>query len=241
MSEETWHSVWERKGARAAAQESYSEDDLFAANGYDTPLGIISARGRRQMARKVVEALQARPGRSLLDVGCGSGAMLSLLRETGARLAGVDFSTTLVEIARRSLPDVEILTAEAAKLPFPTGQFDAALSNGVFLYFTDFQYAAAALEEMLRVCGSAGRLFIGDVPDLGKKESCIAARRSAGASLSPAHLYYPQRFFEEFAAGHALRATFADQDIPDYANTSYRFNVVLEPVLPQPKCGRGVE
>jgi hypothetical protein len=81
---------------------------------------------------------------------------------------------------------------------------------------------------MLRVCRAPRRLLIGDVPDLDKKESCLAIRRAAGSSLTPEHLFYPKQFFEDFAAAHALSATIADQDIPDYANAPFRFNVVFE-------------
>jgi ubiquinone/menaquinone biosynthesis C-methylase UbiE len=123
---------------------------------------------------------------------------------------------------------ISVSTAEAASLPFPSNRFDAVFSHGVFLYFPDFQYAGDALREMLRVCRASGRLLIGDVPDLDKKETCVAARRAAGSSLLPEHLYYPKGFFQDFAASHSLPVTVTDQDIPDYANTPYRFNVLFE-------------
>jgi ubiquinone/menaquinone biosynthesis C-methylase UbiE len=225
--EESWQEVWERKGARSPKKETYTADDLFAANGYDTPLGATGNESRERMVKNIVDALRPGPGKSLLDAGCGAGAFLSMLRETGAALAGVDYSTSLVETARRALPGLDIRVAEAALLPFPDSHFDAVLSNGVFLYFRDMDYAAKALNEMLRVCRPAGRILIADIADLGKKERCLEARRAAGASLTPPHLYYPKSFFEKFAAEHALGIEVFDQNIPGYANTPFRFNVVL--------------
>jgi ubiquinone/menaquinone biosynthesis C-methylase UbiE len=228
MMNETWHSVWERKGSAIASNENYSEDALFAANGYDTPLGVTSARSRRHMLRTIAGALKIAPHKSLLDVGCGSGAMLSMLRDRELQLSGVDFSASLVELARRSLKDADIRTAEAAELPFASCQFDMVLCHGVFLYFQDFQYAGTALKEMLRVCQPRARIWIGDIPDLDKKDICLAVRRAAGASLTPEHLFYSKQFFETFAAACALRPTIVDQDVPDYANSPFRFNVLLE-------------
>jgi ubiquinone/menaquinone biosynthesis C-methylase UbiE len=228
MTGETWHSVWERKGAAQPIQETYSQDELFAVNGYDTPTGITSVRGRQEMLRNIIAGLGVSPGRSLLEVGCGSGAILAMLRDKGAHLTGVDFSASLVEIARQSLDGIDIRVAEAGALPFASGQFDMVLSHGVFLYFADFQYASAALREIFRVCRRAARFLIGDIPDLEKKESCLAARRAAGASLTPEHLYYPKSFFKDFATVHSLRVAISDQDIPDYANSRFRFNVLFE-------------
>jgi hypothetical protein len=115
MTNEAWHSVWERKGSASASKENHSEDELFAANGYDTPLGVTSVRSRRHMLRTIAGALKIAPHKLLLDVGCGSGAMLSMLRDTELQLSGVDFSASLVKLARRSLKDADIRTAEAAR------------------------------------------------------------------------------------------------------------------------------
>lgn len=228
MTDETWRSVWERKGAAQPIKENYSQDELFAASGYDTATGITSVRSREHMLRNIITSLGVSPGKSLLDVGCGSGAILSMLRDKGVQLTGADFSAPLVELARHSLKGIDIRTAEAVSLPFASCQFDIVLSHGVFLYFSDFRYAGAALEEILRVSRASARFLIGDIPDLEKRESCLAVRRAAGASLTPEHLYYPKRFFEDFAAAHSLRVAVSDQDIPDYANSPFRFNVLFE-------------
>ena len=228
MTKENWKSVWERKGAGAAGQRAYTEDELFALNGYDTSLARINAASRAFIVRNIASALALEPGRSLLEVGCGAGAILFMLRSTGAQVAGVDASASMAEIARRALPGVEIRVAEAGSLPYPDTRFDAVLCHGVFLYFADLAYAAAALSEMLRVCRAPGRLLVGDVPDLAKKEACLSARRAAGASLSPEHLFYPKQFFEDFAAAHSLHVSITDQDVPGYANSPFRFNVCFE-------------
>ncbi|HEY4363764.1 MAG TPA: class I SAM-dependent methyltransferase [Bryobacteraceae bacterium] len=225
MEQETWHSIWERKGVSGSRKTAYSQEELFAANGYDTPLGRTTEAIRERMLGKVVEVLAPGPGVSLLDAGCGSGAFLSMLGGTGAALSGADFSESLVAIARKALPGLDIRVAEAAKLPFAEGSFDAVLSHGVFLYFPNAEYATRALLEMIRVTRGAARLFISDIPDLAKKEQCLAARRAAGASVVPEHLYLAKEFFEDFASEHSLRVRIWDQDVPDYENTPYRFNV----------------
>ena len=228
MSRETWKEVWERKGKAAAGRDRYSVEELFAADGFDTATGKTSEAGRARIGDVIRRNLGIAAGQRILEVGCGAGAVLALLEASGAILAGVDYSAPHIDIARRALPSADLRAGEANSLPFHDGAFDGVFSHGVFLYFSDLAYGWRVLAEMTRVASSAARLLILDVPDAATERECIEARRAAGASLSPAHLYYPQSFFHEFAAARRRRAVILRQDIPDYANAAFRYNVLLE-------------
>ena len=228
MSSESWKEVWERKGNAAAGRDHYSVEELFAADGFDTATGKTSEAGRARIGDVIRRNLRIAAGQRILEVGCGAGAVLALLQDSGAALAGVDYSAPHIEIARRAVPSADLHACEANSLPFDDGAFDGVFSHGVFLYFGDLAYAARVLEEMTRVAAPDSRLLILDVPDAATERECLEARRAAGASLSPAHLYYPQSFFQEFAAAHGQRATILPQDIPDYGNAAFRYNVLLE-------------
>lgn len=101
-------------------------------------------------------------GDSVLDVGCGTGVLLAeLAREIpGVRLAGIDLSNEMLEVARRRLgTDVELKEASAEALPFGDATFDAVVSTSVFHYIREPQ---RALQEMRRVLKPGGRLVIVD-------------------------------------------------------------------------------
>jgi SAM-dependent methyltransferase len=67
---------------------------------------------------------------SVLDVGCGTGRLLSRARDAGhtGRLCGVDPDPAMLEVARRA-SDVEWLACTAASMSFD-GDFDLAVMTG---------------------------------------------------------------------------------------------------------------
>jgi SAM-dependent methyltransferase len=97
-------------------------------------------------AREVVVRLLGRGAGRLLDVGCGGGAISSALGELGWQVTGVDVSEDQLRLARQR--GVDVVCAEATRLPFADASFDAAVS--VFTH-TDMDDFGGALREVARV------------------------------------------------------------------------------------------
>ena len=64
----------------------------------------------------------------MLDIGCGNGSIHPFLlqRRPQLRLRGVDVASTSIESARQANPLVNYDVYDGTKLPYRTGQFDAA-------------------------------------------------------------------------------------------------------------------
>jgi SAM-dependent methyltransferase len=105
-----------------------------------------------QLEAGIVEP--AARGREVLEVGCGTGLILSRIARVARRAAGVDLSTNMLEQARARGLDVQ--RADATALPFPDASFDVAYS---FKVLAHIQELGAALAEMTRVTRPGGRLF----------------------------------------------------------------------------------
>jgi ubiquinone/menaquinone biosynthesis C-methylase UbiE len=227
MSNETWRDIWERKGQSVLQRGNLTVADLAEADGFDSATGRKTEASWLHLSWQIRRLLNVRQHDRILEVGCGAGAVLRLLAETGASLSGIDYSAPHLEIARRMLPSANFQHAAANNLPFGDATFEAVFAYGVFLYFDDLAYAEKALQEMLRVTKPGGKMLIMDIPDAAKRLQTEAARRAAGAFLHPPHLYYPKDFFRQFALSHQLPVAIFDQDVPGYANAAFRFNAVF--------------
>lgn len=112
---------------------------------------------RRRLALMLVH--QAMPdAKRLLDVGCGTGAVLSELRGLGEAV-GVDFSPLALEFANeRGLRP--LVLGDAQKLPFSEGAFDVVVSLDTVEHVPDDAAAVAGVFHALR----PGGVFVMNVP-----------------------------------------------------------------------------
>jgi SAM-dependent methyltransferase len=77
--------------------------------------------------------------RTILELGCGTGHDAARLADEGYAVTALDFSREAIRRARSTFgARVSFLVADiAAPLPFPTGGFDAAMSNVALHMFPD--------------------------------------------------------------------------------------------------------
>jgi len=95
-----------------------------------------------------LDHLGVEPGRSLLDVGCGTGYLLKVADERGLETHGVDISEEGVEIAKTTSPNSGILLGKGEDLPFPDNSFDYVICLGALKHFLDLD---KGIREMMRV------------------------------------------------------------------------------------------
>lgn len=108
-------------------------------------------------AKILLELVKDRRFNRILDVGCGTGVQTLELARHGELVVGLDISKELLKIAQtkcREKPNIHLLEADATKIPFPDGYFDAVFSYGdVLSHIPDYR---AALKEMSRVLRPGG-------------------------------------------------------------------------------------
>lgn len=124
------------------------------------------ARDSMEYRHRLYERVGLSECDSVLDVGCGTGAITVDLAElTEGHVIGVDIDEAKLEEARKVLsgvPNLEFRNADAQDLPFEDGAFDLVVFNIVLIYVPDKQ---RALDEMARVTRSGGHVLATLEPD----------------------------------------------------------------------------
>lgn len=69
----------------------------------------------------------AAPAPHILETGIGTGRIAVPLAERGVRITGVDIAPKMVARLREKAGGIDVVLAEAARLPFRDGSFDGAL------------------------------------------------------------------------------------------------------------------
>lgn len=95
----------------------------------------------------------------LLDVGCGNGYLLEVLRSKMAKLKldGLEYTPELVQIARdRNVADCEIRHGDVRELPYGDAAFDVVVTERCVINVMDTDDQARSLREIGRVLRPGG-------------------------------------------------------------------------------------
>lgn len=122
--------------------------------------------------RALLEALPADGAGDLLDIGTGTGRMLSVMANRARRAVGIDYSREMLSVARTNLDreglrHVQVRQGDIAMLPLADASFDVAVMHQVLHYV---QSPPAAFRELARVLRPDGRLLIADFAQHGLED-----------------------------------------------------------------------
>jgi ubiquinone/menaquinone biosynthesis C-methylase UbiE len=132
-----------------------------------------AACSREAVARVALELLELQPADAVLELGCGSGRLLSALaaRLRSGFAAGIDPSELMVRHARMrnrhwiARGRVEVRNAHSGDLrAFPDGRFDKVFGAHVVYFWTE---PDRDLAEIRRVLRPGGQLLLGFFPKDG--------------------------------------------------------------------------
>ena len=123
--------------------------------------------GVYKMCRKdypdVLAELEKEEFCDLLDCGCGTAPMLTLLqkRYPERHYTGIDLTPEMIEAARaKKLPGVELVVGDCEDLPFPAESFDVVICCQSFHHYPNVQ---RFFDSVYRVLRPGGRLILRDM------------------------------------------------------------------------------
>ncbi|MEU5980612.1 amino acid adenylation domain-containing protein, partial [Streptomyces sp. NPDC047315] len=220
---------------------------------------VIPVAEMREWRAAAVEQVVAHRPRRVLEIGVGSGLLLSRIAPECEAYWGTDFSPVVIDalarqVERAGLSDRVRLRVQAAHEPegLPTGFFDTVVLNSVVQYFPDGDYLERVLTGAMELVAPGGRVFVGDVRHAGSlralltavhraqyPESSASAIRAAveRAVLTEKELVIDPEFFTALAARSEHIGGVDIRLKPGRAHnelTRYRYEVVLHKTPVEP-------
>ena len=228
---QNWKSIWNKKDMPDVSILEGEDlwNSLIKADGFDGGTGEIKIDHWKDYMRFLKKNLDVTPSDSVFEVGCGAGAFLYFFFLEGSKVGGIDYSSTLIENAKRIMQPGRFEVCEAANLQVEF-KYDFVVANSIFFYFPDLEYAEKVLERMLEKATNAIGIF--DVPNAKLKKDCETERMAKIDNYKEKykglpHLYYDKSWFLKFAETNNCGIYLFDQNIKDYGNSRYRFNCIL--------------
>ena len=119
--------------------------------GWGTPAGKTRADRR---ALYFIQHGDITAGKKVLEIGCGTGEFTKRITQTGADITAIDISPDLLEIARKTIPNVTVRfhVQNVEKLDFKDGSFDVVIGSSILHHLN----LNLAIKEVYRVLKRGG-------------------------------------------------------------------------------------
>jgi ubiquinone/menaquinone biosynthesis C-methylase UbiE len=173
--------------------------ERFDAMRFGGPIGRLIAVTQEAVIASFLEPVA---GRTVLDVGTGTGRAAIALALRGGVITGVDASAEMLEVARRRAGEAKVRVTfaqeDAHRLPFADSSFDAVICLRVLMHTPDWRRSLAEL------CRVSRHRVVFDYPALASAALLQSVvRRLAHAAGARVEAY---RVFTDGAVRSALRA-----------------------------------
>src|SRR5829696_5593947 len=201
-----------------------------------------------------VDRIMALQPRRVLEIGAGSGLVLSQIAPRCEHYVGTDMSAVAIDTLARSLEQLQIGWRDRVQLltqpahvteALPRGYFDTIILNSVIQYFPNGGYLAEVIDNAMELLAPGGALFIGDVRNhslQGAFQTAVALARTNAtdaaeirqrvqrAVLGEPELLLAPEFFTSWAGDHASVAGLdieVKRGVADNELSRYRYDVIV--------------
>ncbi|MBG1265934.1 non-ribosomal peptide synthase/polyketide synthase [Nostoc sp. WHI] len=207
-------SDWQMLYEQAYGQPQTTADDLtFNISGWNssyTKQAIPDWEMREWVENTVSRILSLSPQR-VLEIGCGTGLLLSRVAPKSKEYWGIDYSSAALQHVDQmyktlsGLDNVHLLQRTADNFDgIPQGEFDTIVINSVVQYFPSVDYLLQVIEGAIATIAQQGKIFMGDVRSLPLLEAFHAAVQLSQASEDKTTEQWQQQVNSSVAAEEEL-------------------------------------
>lgn len=170
--------------------------DLWA-DDYDKAVGLSEEEntypfaGYKGVLGGIFQAVMQKRNAAVLDIGFGTGTLTTKLYEHGCIICGQDFSSRMIEMAQRKMPEAHLYQGDFSQglaEPLQHQKYDFITATYSLHHLTDAQ-KETLINTLLNCLNEDGRILIGDVAfeNQAKMDQC---RLEAGDEWDDEEIYF---------------------------------------------------
>ena len=114
-----------------------------------------------RIRKKVLQIVKKNQYKNILDVCCGTGNQLKLLKKHGIEGTGVDLSKAMLEVAESGKTQIKCFEQDAENIDFSDSSFDMTMTTFA-LHEKPESSANKILDEMIRLTKKNGHIILID-------------------------------------------------------------------------------
>src|SRR5699024_8675919 len=153
-----------------------AEDGIRDRNVTGVQTCALPISGYKRILNTIYNHVLTQAGKSVLDIGFGTGTLTTKLYQQGCTICGQDFSHRMIELAQEKMPEAHLyqgdFTFGLAK-ELTEHQYDAIIATYSLHHLSDAQ-KVGFLSDLLDLLKPNGCIYIGDVAfhTRGELETC---------------------------------------------------------------------
>lgn len=199
------------------------EDEYKSAKYYDKFLHLFV----RRIRKRILQIVKKNHYKKILDVCCGTGNQLKMLKKHGIDGTGIDLSKAMLEIAESSKIKASCYEQDAENIEFDDESFDMTMTTFA-LHEKSNSSAKKILDEMIRLTKINGHLIIVDFSiDRNTFFLAKAGIRLIESSAGDDHY----KHYREYVASNGLDNLLEGSSLKEVEKHHFAFNGVVLKVL----------
>ncbi|MBW8480961.1 non-ribosomal peptide synthetase [Actinomadura parmotrematis] len=184
-----WREVYDAQYAQGPAA-AFGADFVGWTSSYDG--APLPAEEMREWRDTTLDAVRALAPRRVLEIGVGTGLLMSRLAPDADDYWATDLSAPLIDTLRGQVAAEPALAGRVTLRAqpahdlsgLPRGHFDTIVLNSVAQYFPSAAYLAGVLRGALELLAPGGSLFVGDLRNLRGARAFQTAIQLTGADAA---------------------------------------------------------
>lgn len=128
------------------------------ANSYNNEQPHYKPENIRRVESTIKDMATKCKGGTLLDIGCGSGFILTIAKKYYKRVTGIDITQAMLDKVDLSSGNIELKLADSSDMPFDDESFDVCTAYGFLHHLLELD---STFKEVFR-CLKAGGIFYAD-------------------------------------------------------------------------------